>query len=140
MNRREWLKLLIARKWNTVVGRAIRFVSPKLYDRYITYQTAKYPDVVGIVNAMAIVGRVAITFGLQQSPVLKEISMVLNGRLNGDSSYGIAERVLTSKRPGVAFISAVVLNGEWDRRCKYNIANPDNLKLIKAEVEQTFIN
>lgn len=140
MNRREWLKLLIARKWNTVVGRAIRFVSPKLYDRYITYQTAKYPDVVGIVNAMAIVGRVAIAFGLQKSPVLKEISMVLNGRLNGDSSYGIAERVLTSKRPGVAFISAVVLNGEWDRRCKYNIANPDNLKLIKAEVEQTFIN
>lgn len=66
--------------------------------------------------------------------------MVLNGRLNGDSGYGIAERVLTSNRPGVAFISAVVLNGEWDRRCKYNIANPDNLKLIKAEVEQTFIN
>ena len=140
MNRREWLKLLIARKWNTMVGRAIRFISPKLYDRYITYQTAKYPDVVGIVNAMAIVGRVAIAFGLQKSPVLKEISMVLNGRLNGDSSYGIAERVLTSKRPGVAFISAVVLNGKWDRRCKYNIANPDNLKLIKAEVEQTFIN
>ena len=134
MNRREWLKLLIVRKWNIMVGRAMHFVSPKLYDHYIAYQIAKYPDVAGIVNAMAIVGRIAIEFGLHKSPTLRSISTVVRGDLEGGSNYRLTESILTSSYPGRAFISAVVRNGEWDRRCKYNIADPEKRKLIDVSV------
>lgn len=134
MTRLKWLELMAGRFWSTIVNGCLKLISPRLHDRYMDVQLAKNPEVRMIVDAMAIVGRVAIEFGLQNSPTLKSVSVILRGDLNAISHYKLAERILISEYPGRAFISAVVRNGEWDRRCKYNIANPEKRKLLDVPV------
>lgn len=135
MTKVKWLELVSGRIWNTIVSGTIKMLSPNTHERYLDTQMAKNPEMRMIVDAMAIVGRVAIEFGLQNSPTLKAISSVVRGDINGLSHYDAAESILIAKYPGRAFISAVVRNGEWDRRCKYNIANPDKRKLLDVPVE-----
>ena len=135
MTKVKWLELLSGRVWSTIVNGVLRLISPSLHERYLDTQIAKNPEMRMIVDAMAIVGRVAIEFGLQNSPTLKAVSKVVRGDINGLNHYGVAESILIAKYPGRAFISAVVRNGEWDRRCKYNIANPDKRKLLDVPVE-----
>lgn len=134
MTKLKWLELMAGRIWSTIIHSAIRLISPRVYERYVDTVMAKNPDTRMIVDAMAIVGRVAIEFGLQDSPTLKAVSSVVRGNLNGREHYGMAEHILTATYPGRAFISAVVRNGEWDRRCKYNITNANKRKLIDVPV------
>lgn len=134
MNKIKWVNILAARLRNKFIHTVLRKVSPNLYLRYIDSLIAKNPESRMIVDAMAIVGRIAIEFGLHKSPTLRSISTVVRGDLDGGSNYRLAESILTSSYPGRAFISAVVRNGEWDRRCKYNIADPEKRKLIDVSV------
>lgn len=134
MTKLRWLELLAARLKNRLINTILAKASPKLYDRHMDSLIAKNPECRMIVDAMAIVGRIAIEYGLQNSPTLKAVSSVLRGDLEAVSNYSLSERILTSSYPGREFISAVVRNGEWDRRCKYNIADPEKRKLIDVPV------
>lgn len=134
MTKLKWLDLMAGRIWSTIVNGVLRLISPTLHERYMDTQMAKNPEMRMIIDAMAIVGRVAIEFGLQNSPTLKSVSTVVRGDLNAIEHYDVAEKILTAKFPGRAFISAVVLNGEWDRRCKYNIADENKRKLLDVPV------
>ncbi len=134
MTKVKWVELLLGRLWSTVVNGVLRTISPSIHESYIDSQLAKNPEMRTIVDAMAIVGRVAIEFGLQNSPTLKAVSVVLRGNINAIEHYKLAESILTAPLPGRAFISAVVRNGEWDRRCKYNIADPAKRKLLDVPV------
>lgn len=134
MTKLKWLELMSGRLWNNIVNAILRTISPKMHDRYIDSLIEKNPECRVIVDAMAVVGRIAIEFGLQDSPTLKAVSSVLRGDLEAAANYELSERILTSSHPGRAFISAVVRNGEWDRRCKYNIADPNKRKLIDVPV------
>lgn len=134
MTKLKWLELMSRRIWSRAVNGVLRTVSPKLHDRYVDSIIAKNPDYRVIIDAMAVVGRVAVEFGLQNSPTLEAVSSVLRGDFEAAQNYALSERILTSSHPGRAFISAVVRNGEWDRRCKYNIANPDKRKIIDVPV------
>lgn len=134
MTKLKWLELMSGRLWNNIVNATLRTISPKMHDRYIDSIIEKNPECRVIVDAMAVVGRIAIEYGLQDSPTLKAVSSVLRGDLEAAANYELSERILTSSYPGRAFISAVVRNGEWDRRCKYNIADPRKRKLIDVPV------
>ena len=134
MTKLKWLELMSGRLWNNIVNATLRTISPNLHSRYIDSLMAKNPESRMIVDAMAIVGRIAIEFGLHKSPTLRSISTVVRGDLEGGSNYRLTGPILTSNYPGRAFISAVVRNGEWDRRCKYNIADPRKRKLIDVPV------
>lgn len=132
-HRLSWAKIVIATKFFRVVFAVAQVLFPQSYRRYM--HIAANSDVTHrMVHTLIIVGQMAKALGLEKCEIVHNLAKNMRGEAIGYQHEKLAARIIDAEYPARAFISAVILNGEWSRTCRYRFQQADVRALADAKI------